>query len=41
MILGLAKRLATRLKNEDPLAGRVRLTKFDAAGAIVAALRFL
>jgi squalene synthase HpnC len=41
VILGLATRLATRLKREDPLAGRVRLTKSDAAVAIVSALRFL
>lgn len=41
VILGLAKRLAIRLKNQDPLAGRVRLGKIDAALSIVAALRFL
>jgi len=41
VILGLAKRLATRLKNEDPLAGRVSLSKVDVAGSVFGALRFL
>lgn len=41
VILGLAKRLATRLKRQDPLAERVKLNKIDVAGSILYALRFL
>lgn len=41
VILGLAERLADRLRHADPLATRVKLTKSDAAGSILAALRFL
>jgi hydroxysqualene synthase len=41
VILGLAIRLASRLKNEDPIAGRVRLKKIDVAGSIFYALRFV
>lgn len=41
VILGLAVRLASRLKNEDPIAGRVRLKKIDLAGSMLYALRFL
>jgi squalene synthase HpnC len=41
VIAGLARRLTTRLRAADPVAGRVKLTRFDAAGALVAALRFL
>jgi hydroxysqualene synthase len=41
VILGLAMRLASRLKNEDPIAGRVRLKKIDVAGSLLYALRFL
>lgn len=40
VIVGLARRLARRLR-ADPIAGRVRLTKADAAGSVLAALRFL
>lgn len=40
-ILGLAMRLASRLKNEDPIAGRVRLKKIDVAGSMLYALRFV
>jgi hydroxysqualene synthase len=41
VIVGLAMRLASRLKNEDPIAGRVRLKKIDVAGSMLYALRFL
>jgi hydroxysqualene synthase len=41
VIVGLAVRLASRLKNEDPIAGRVRLKKIDLAGSMLYALRFL
>jgi hypothetical protein len=34
-------RLASRLKNEDPIAGRVRLKRIDVAGSMLYALRFL
>ncbi|MBV8096423.1 MAG: squalene synthase HpnC [Acetobacteraceae bacterium] len=41
VIVGLAHRLAGRLRRGDPLASRVRLTKRDAAGSVFAALRFI
>ena len=41
VILGLARRLAARLRRGDPLAARVKLTKSDAVFAIIAAVRFL
>ncbi len=41
IIVGLAKRLAARLRCCDPLAARVRLTKGDAASSLLAALRVL
>lgn len=41
VIVGLANRLAARLGRGDPLAGRVRLTRADAAAAVIGALRFL
>ncbi|MCL2428025.1 MAG: squalene synthase HpnC, partial [Alphaproteobacteria bacterium] len=41
VILSLARRLAARLRQGDPLAGRVRLTRSDTARAVLAALRFL
>jgi squalene synthase HpnC len=41
VIVGLAHRLARRLRRGDPLARRVRLTKGDAVGSAVAALRWL
>lgn len=40
VILGLAERLATRLRRQDPIAGRVKLTKADATRALLAALRY-
>ena len=40
VILGLSRRLARRLRTGDPLAGRVKLMKRDAAGSMVAALRW-
>jgi farnesyl-diphosphate farnesyltransferase len=41
VIVGLARRLAARLRRGDPLAMRVRLTKADAAASVIAALRYL
>ncbi len=41
MILGLAKRLAARLRRQDPLAARVKLKKGDVVLAMLAASRFL
>ncbi len=41
VIVGLAHRLTRRLRHGDPLARRVRLTKGDAVGSMVAALRWL
>jgi phytoene/squalene synthetase len=41
VIVGLARRLAVRLRRGDPIATRVKLTKGDAAGSLLAALRFL
>lgn len=41
VIVGLAKRLANRLKREDPLAAPVKLTKRDIATSVLVALRFL
>ncbi|HVB68667.1 MAG TPA: squalene synthase HpnC [Acetobacteraceae bacterium] len=41
VITGLARRLARRLRREDPVAGRVKLRRADIAGALFAALRFL
>ncbi|HEX4173442.1 MAG TPA: squalene/phytoene synthase family protein [Acetobacteraceae bacterium] len=41
VIVGLARRLARRLRRGDPLATRVRLTKGDAAASIAAALRWI
>jgi farnesyl-diphosphate farnesyltransferase len=40
VILGLAERLAARLRRQDPLARRVKLSKLDAAAALLAALRY-
>lgn len=39
VILGLAERLAARLRRQDPIARRVKLSKADAMGALFAALR--
>ena len=41
VIVGLARRLARRLRRGDPVARRVSLTKRDAVGSLFAALRFL
>jgi len=41
VIVGLAHRLAGRLRRGDPLATRVKLTRTDAAASVLAALRFL
>ncbi len=41
VIVGLARRLAGRLRRGDPLARRVKLTRADAARSAVAAMRFL
>ena len=40
VILALARRLARRLRANDPVAGRVKLLKQDVAGSMLAALRF-
>ncbi len=40
-IVNLARRLAARLRRQDPVAGRVKLSKPDALGALIGALRFL
>ncbi len=40
VILGLARRLARRLRMADPVAGRVKLLKQDVAGSVLGALRF-
>jgi farnesyl-diphosphate farnesyltransferase len=41
VIVGLARRLAARLRRGDPIATRVKLRKTDVAGAVLASLRFL
>ena len=41
VIHGLSRRLAARLRRQDPVAGRVKLTRPDIAGAVLGALRFL
>jgi hypothetical protein len=41
IILGMAHRLARRLRDADPIAGRVKLTKVDGVSSAFAALRFL
>ncbi len=41
VIVGLARRLARRLRHADPVARRVALTKADAGASVLAALRFL
>ena len=40
VIVGLAERLAARLRRQDPIAGRVKLTKPDVAASLAAALRY-
>lgn len=41
VIVGLARRLAAKLRRGDPVAGRVKLGKPDVAASLLAALRFL
>ncbi len=41
VIVGLAKRLARRLRRQDPVAERVKLTKPDVLASVAAALRYL
>jgi squalene synthase HpnC len=41
VIVGLSRRLAARLRREDPIAGRVALKRTDIAASLLAALRFL
>jgi squalene synthase HpnC len=41
VIVGLAHRLTRRLRRGDPIARRVKLTRTDAVGAVLTALRFL
>ena len=41
IIVGLAHRLARRLRQADPVARRIKLTKGDAMGSVLAALRWL
>ena len=41
VIVGLARRLAARLRRGDPIATRVKLRKIDVVGAVLASLRFL
>lgn len=41
VIVGLAKRLARRLRRGDPVAQRVKLSRSDAVGSAVLALRWL
>ncbi len=41
VIAGLARRLTRRLRRQDPLAGRVKLSKADAAASVAMALRYL
>jgi farnesyl-diphosphate farnesyltransferase len=38
IIANLARRLTARLRRQDPIAGRVKLTKVDAVGALLGAL---
>jgi len=40
VIVGLARRLAARLRRGDPIATRVKLTRADALASVFAALRF-
>jgi len=41
VIVGLARRLAARLRASDPVAGRVKLSKGDAVAGVLSALRYL
>jgi squalene synthase HpnC len=40
VILGLSRRLTRRLRNQDPIAGRVKLSKLDAIGALLGGLGY-
>jgi farnesyl-diphosphate farnesyltransferase len=40
VIVGLAQRLSRRLRDADPVAGRVKLLKQDVAGSVLGAVRF-
>jgi squalene synthase HpnC len=40
VILNVSRRLAQRLRRGDPVAGRVKLSKLDAAGALLGALGY-
>jgi farnesyl-diphosphate farnesyltransferase len=40
VITGLSRRLARRLRANDPVAGRVKLLKQDVAGSVIGALRW-
>lgn len=40
VILNLSRRLTRRLQSQDPIAGRVKLSKFDAAAALLGALGY-
>ena len=40
VIVGLARRLARRLRNQDPVAARVKLRKPDVAASLLASLRY-
>jgi squalene synthase HpnC len=40
VIVGLAERLARRLRRQDPVAGRVKLSRLDVAGAMAGAVRY-
>jgi hypothetical protein len=40
-ILKLSRRLAARLRLQDPLAGRVKLSRSDAVLSVASALRYL
>ncbi len=41
VIVNLSRRLARRLRREDPVAGRVKLSKGDVAASVALALRYL
>ena len=41
VIVGLSRRLAARLRRGDPVATRVKLTRTDAVGSLLGALRFV
>jgi len=41
VIVGLARRLARRLVHEDPIEGRVKLTKGDGLRSLLGAMRFI